>query len=123
MRSGASRSSPQQITWHGVKLNEPDWGFYSHSIALEIDGNPGDQDFYLAFNAYWGDLEFELPTRGETQNWRLVIDTSQPSPHDIADPGQELPIASSTYKVRARSVVILMAPHVPEQPPGSHPDA
>ena len=113
-QGGASSLSHEQLTWHGIRLNEPDWGYYSHSLALEIEGNPSDHDFYLAFNAYWEDLEFELPPRTETQPWRLVVDTSQPSPHDIADPGQEPPVAGNTYQVRARSVVILTAPHSAE---------
>ncbi len=39
-----------------------------------------------------------------------MVDTSLPSPHDIADDGQEFPLLSQdSYNVRARSVVVFVA--------------
>ena len=47
--------------WHGVKLNEPDWGDCSHSIALGAELRGEGLLFHLILNAYWEPLEFELP--------------------------------------------------------------
>jgi glycogen operon protein len=95
---------------HGVKLNQPDWGYFSHSVALTLrGGGVDDDDLYVAFNAYWEELEFELPTRPRKSPWLRAVDTSLPSPDDVADPGQEQPVKEATYLAGARSVVILIA--------------
>ena len=69
--------------WHGVKLNEPDWGDCSHSIALGAELRREGLLFYLILNAYWEPLEFELPDLGDGCSWRRWIDTALDSPHDI----------------------------------------
>jgi glycogen operon protein len=93
--------------WNGVKLNQPDWGDGSLSIALA--GEMGDAGimFYLILNAYWEPLTFELPVAKAENPWRRWIDTSLDSPNDIV-PWQGAPaIADSQYQVRDRSVVML----------------
>jgi isoamylase len=95
----------QHITWHGVKLGQPDWGYYSHSIALNLSA-PDQSDLHIMFNAYWQDLTFELPPL-EGRKWLRVLDTSLTPPQDIAEEGQEEPLEGQTYCVRARSVVVL----------------
>ena len=53
--------------------------------------------------------EFELPQIGERE-WFRLVDTAQPSPHDIAEEGQEFPLMSQeSYTVEALSVVIFVA--------------
>jgi isoamylase len=97
------------LQWHGVKLDWPDWGYYSHSLAFSVQGQRGR--FHLMLNAYWESLEFELPPPrpDSPASWRRVIDTSLESPHDIS-PWAEAPVVeTSTYKVQARSVVLLIA--------------
>jgi glycogen operon protein len=58
-------------------------------------------------NMYWEPLDFELPALSG-RRWCLAADTAQPSPDDIADPGEEPEINEDTYKVQGRSVVILV---------------
>ncbi|MFL7790654.1 MAG: glycogen-debranching protein, partial [Anaerolineae bacterium] len=97
------------LRWHGVKLNWPDWSYHSHSLAFSVQGRRGR--FHLMLNAYWEPLEFELPplSSDAPPAWRCVIDTSLESPHDIS-PWTEAPvIETSTYKVQARSIVLLIA--------------
>jgi glycogen operon protein len=99
----------EYIAYHGVQVGQPDWGHSSHSIALTLHGQDlGDDDVHLVFNAYWKDLDFELPARPREAQWLRAIDTSLAPPEDIAEPGQEHPICAKTYLVRARSVVILI---------------
>jgi isoamylase len=100
----------KHIECHGVKLNQPDWGYFSHSVALTLrGGSVDDDDLYIVFNAYWEDLEFELPARSRSSPWLRAVDTSLPSPDDVVDPGQEQPVEDATYLAAARSVVILIA--------------
>lgn len=97
------------IHWHGVKLNQPDWGHNSHCVSCSIDGNR--HWFHLISNAYWESLEFEIPTLpSEAEGgWRRIIDTSFESPHDFCSPHEAPLIDSSSYIVQARSVVLLIA--------------
>ena len=37
--------------WHGVKLFEPDWSPWSHSLALGADVSNQDLQFHLILNA------------------------------------------------------------------------
>jgi isoamylase len=104
----------RHIACHGVKLNQPDLGYFSHSIVLQLRGQSvGDDDLHIAFNAYWEDLEFELPARPRNSPWLRAVDTSLPTPDDIVDPGQERPVEEATYVAGARSVVILIAHNKP----------
>ncbi|MBN1933070.1 MAG: glycogen debranching protein GlgX [Anaerolineae bacterium] len=98
------------VHWHGVKLNQPDWSYYSHSIAMTLSGAPyDDDDIHIVFNAYWEDLEFELPPRPAGSPWQRAVDTALPSPQDIAEPGEEPEIKSKTIVAKARSVIVLIA--------------
>jgi glycogen operon protein len=93
--------------WHGVKLNQPDWGDWSHSLALEGELRRERWHVHLILNAYWEPLSFELPKLPSGDRWRLWIDTARESPHDIV-PWQEAPtVSDDTYRADARSVVML----------------
>ena len=50
-----------RIEWHGVEIGKPDWGSNSHSLALSMHNFACTQVRYIAINAYWKPLEFELP--------------------------------------------------------------
>ena len=56
---------------------------------------------------YWDKLDFELPVVAG-RSWFRALDTSQPSPDDIADPGKETPVPGSSYTVQGRSIVVLV---------------
>jgi len=94
-------------SWHGVKLDQPDWGENSHSIAFTARLRSEPILFYLALNAYWESLEFELPT--VAGGWRRWIDTSLASPEDIVEWQMAPASPGSTYQVGPRSVVVLYA--------------
>lgn len=59
------------IIFHGVKLKCPDFSYHSLSIAFEVFDKKSDNDFYIALNSYYKELEFELP--GE--NWEILVNT------------------------------------------------
>ena len=101
--TGATKS------WHGVKLNQPDWSDHSHSIAFSAELKREGQLIYLIFNAYWEPLEFELPRpeKGEGGCWKRWIDTSLQMPHDIVPWQEALPISGHSYQAGPRSVVVL----------------
>jgi glycogen operon protein len=93
--------------WHGPKLFQPDWGDNSHSVALEGALRGQGLRFHLILNAYWEPLNFELPMPEGAGPWRRWIDTGFDSPFDIV-PWQTPPtVSGGTYRVEARSVVML----------------
>ncbi|MGA7523610.1 MAG: glycogen debranching protein GlgX [Acidobacteriaceae bacterium] len=95
-------------SWHGVRLGEPDWSSPSHSLALHISCPDDRVTFYLILNAYWEELEFELPPASDDgQKWRRWIDTSLDSPTDILDWPEAALVLQSQYRAGAHSVVVL----------------
>ena len=83
------------VSWHGVAPNQPDWSDHSHSLAFMICGQHDHalggtgEFFYAAFNMFTEPLEFTLPRLPSGWKWRLLADTSRPSPEDIHEPGTE----------------------------------
>jgi glycogen operon protein len=101
-----------RTAWHGVKLDQPDWGDWSHSIAFGAEIEKEKLQFYMITNAFWDALEFELPTirdPGGSGWWRRWIDTGLESPQDIVEWQTAAAVAGNTYRAEARSVVVLLA--------------
>ncbi len=97
--------------WHGVKLNQPDWNNYSHSIALSVQVPSENLLLYFIFNAYWEQLDFELPPldSSDGNSWRRWVDTYLDSPQDVVAWDTAPMILSHTYQAGARSIVVLWA--------------
>jgi isoamylase len=96
-------------TWHGVKLNQPDWGKSSHSIAFTVENRRAKLFLHAIFNAYWQPLDFELPRLDNAQEnpWRRWIDTALDSPHDILEWAKAEPLRRYNYRAESRSVILL----------------
>ncbi|MBW7898830.1 Glycogen debranching enzyme [Candidatus Brocadiaceae bacterium B188] len=99
-----------KIVWHGVKLNQPDWGVDSHIIALTVKSIRGSFMFHIMINAYWKDMEFEIPPvyESEYEVWRRWIDTARESPDDILSWDEAAVVREAVYPVQSRSLVILV---------------
>jgi len=95
-----------RIHVHGIKLDQPDWGYESHSLAFTARGPVGGM-FHIMINAYREALAFELPPSVEGAGWRRWIDTSFASPDDICEMEEAPPIAGPTYLVPPHSIVCL----------------
>ena len=96
------------ITWHGVKLYEPDWASKSHSLAFTLHDPAVEEEIHVIMNAYWEPLIFELPGPHPHSHWYRIINTARPSPTDIVD-GTTEAVQGNTYQVADRSCVVLMA--------------
>lgn len=104
---GRSRFWREDVSWYGINGNV-DSGYDSHSIAFCLHGaSQMDSDIYIMVNSYWQDLNFTIQ-EGHANEWGRVVDTSLPSPSDFSEPGEEVFLESSTYNVKARSVVVLL---------------
>jgi isoamylase len=97
--------------WHGVRLNQPDWGPQSHSLAFGLEIARERMLMHMILNSYWEPLDFELPPMGGGVGnpWRRWIDTSLESPQDITEEGASPVVPGFHYRAEARSVVVLLA--------------
>jgi len=107
----------EDITWHGVKLGEPDWRHSSHSLAFTVKLTMDRTHYHIILNAYWEPLEFELPpvAGGARHPWRRWIDTFLDAPHDIVEWEHAPSVPGYTYRAEPRSVVVLFARLEPER--------
>ena len=99
-----------EICWHGVQAYLPDWGTHSHALAMSAISLDVKVAIYVIFNAYWAPLTFNLPLPPQDidGNWRRILDTALPSPHDIIPLGEPLPEIKGSYEVAPRSACLLV---------------
>ncbi len=95
------------IRWHGVRLNAPDWGETSRSIAMEAVRNDAGFRGWMALNSFEEALTFELPPAPTA--WRRRLDTSLASPNDVSDGAAMQIVTGGTYRVAAHSIVVLLS--------------
>ena len=98
------------LTWHGVKVGQPDWATSSHTIALTVEMRDERLIVHLIVNAYWEALDFGLPQIDRPAiSWRRWINTALDSPQDIVHWEAALPLSSSAVRAEPRSVIVLFA--------------
>lgn len=104
---GRSRFWRDDVSWYGA-TGEVDLDYWSHTLAFCLRGSSqGDQDIYVMINAYWEDLNFRI-REGEARDWLRFVDTSLSSPFDLLEAAKEEALASLSYEVKSRSVVVLL---------------
>jgi isoamylase len=98
-----------EIAWHGCRLNEPGWNdALCRVLSFTLGGLNDDPDLHVVLNMYDLGLDFELP-QIDGRRWAVAIDTAQPSPEDILEPGAELPVEGSSIHVFGRTAVVLVS--------------
>jgi len=96
------------LTWHGVKVGQPDWSMSSHSVALTVEMRDERLTVHLIANAYWEALDFELPQIGRSGiSWRCWINTALDQPQDIVHWEAARPARSFAIRAEPRSVIVL----------------
>ncbi len=106
------------VAWHGCRLGQPGWNDpETRVLSFTLGGFGADADLHVIFNMYHDALEFELPQL-DGYRWVRAVDTSMPSPEDIADPGSETAIDGSTYLASDRSVVVLASQKIAQKKAG-----
>ncbi len=108
--STLDKGNSAQLTWHGVRLQEPDWGDDSRSLAFTLhdDINVNSEPLHIMLNAYWEALTFELPPLPENRRWHRVLDSALPSPDDYCERQEAPVIEEESYRVAGRSSVVLV---------------
>ena len=102
-----SRFWRDDVRWRGIGA-AADLSYHSQTLAYYLKGGSlGDQDLYVMINAFTEPLVFTF-VDGSYKPWYRIIDTSQNSPNDIYEPGQEQQMFGTQYIVGARSIVVLV---------------
>lgn len=93
--------SQYEISWHGIHYKQPDWSYYSRSIACLIKGK---QSLFFIANNYYEALTFELPPIAS--KWRCLVNSAyiENDELEVVDRPQ--------YEVKAYSVCLFQA--IPE---------
>ncbi|HLY27458.1 MAG TPA: alpha-amylase family glycosyl hydrolase, partial [Aggregatilineales bacterium] len=82
----------RDITWHGVRLNKPDWSEGGRTLAFMLAGEyakgglVNDNDIYVAMNMHWRQRFFALPPATGDRRWHLFANSGE---HGIHWPGYE----------------------------------
>ncbi len=96
------------VTWHGQRLNDPRWGdpggqVLAYTLAAVVEN---EEDLHVMLNMSGNSIDMELPNV-PGRIWHCAVDTSQPSPADIFEAADEPKVEGHTYRIAARSVVVL----------------
>jgi glycogen operon protein len=99
-----------RVRWHGTKPSNPDWTGQSRTLAMELhSGGQGQPAFYVLMNAHWEPHLFTLPPTEGQHRWRRLVDTNLPSPDDIVEEPNAVPLdPGDHYLATPRSVVMLI---------------
>ncbi len=106
-----AEADPQGYTrvhWHGPTLDRPDWSEGSQVLAYTLTRSHDDDALHIIVNAGERPRRFGVPRAEAGLCWYRAIDTSQPSPFDIAEPGAERRVEGYEVVVAARTVVVLL---------------
>ena len=104
------------LKWHGVKLDNPDWGLQSHGLAATVGAPRLKATLHWMLSAYWEPLDFEIPPlpSGCKGPWLRWIDTACDPPEDIHPWRCGPPVTTFQCRVQPRSFAILVAPDIIE---------
>jgi glycogen operon protein len=101
-------SADPHIRWHGTKLGQPDWSAHSHALAFTMFHPAAAEKVHMMINAYWEQLEFEVPSPSEGRRWVQVVNTGHEAPDDFHEPGQAPAFEQQVSTLLPRSVSVLM---------------
>jgi len=116
------RSGMEDIAWflpNGNSMSEENWkedfakslGVFLNGKALKAEGPRGehltDNNFYIIFNAYEGELPYVLPPEEFGNSWTKVIDTNE---NFFEEENGQTFSPGETVTVQGRSVLVLKEP-------------
>jgi glycogen operon protein len=88
-----------------VKLGQPDWANWSHTLAWSLNDRERGPLIWCGMNAYHEDLSFEIPSC--PAGWLRVIDTGQEAGDDLSNNPQ--PLGGNAAPMRSRSLMLLVS--------------
>jgi isoamylase len=99
-----------RVSWHGIKVGDPDWTGVSRTLAFQMHGWHSQPDIYVMFNSHWEHRRFAIPPHEGRWHWKRLVDTNLASPDDIVEEQNAVPVKPADhYLVSPRSTVILIS--------------
>ncbi len=97
----------QDIAWHGLKLNKPQWSdLSSRVLACTLSRvESEEEDLHIMFNMSEDSLSMELPVL-EERTWHLAVDTARSMSLDIINPKQQQATKENCIQVCSHSVIV-----------------
>ncbi len=95
----------QDIVWHGLQPQQPEWDEKSRFIAASIHGADGTPKLYFAFNANFSASTLILPPLENDQKWSRIVDTSLPPPDDFSE--NPIPLENGEYTLPSHAALLL----------------
>jgi glycogen operon protein len=101
------------IRWHGIRLDQPDWGDASRLLSASFTNLSRTLELHLIANAYHGPLTCELPPEihGDQHRWHRLLDTSLEPPEDMHRVTEAPRLDDMVYTAGPYSVVLLFRPY------------
>jgi glycogen operon protein len=95
------------VTWHGVKLNEPLWNDPESRVLAYTLGALGnaEEDIHVVLNMSEESVQMALPALRDCV-WHRAIDTSRPSPENVLEPSDQRPVTGNAFWCPPRSVLV-----------------
>ena len=92
--------------FHGTALDHPDWSEKARHLSFTLRDPSGERFFHVIANAFWEPQEFAL---SDDRGWLRIVDTSLASPQDFVNEREAPLLEHPTYRVEARTCVLLMS--------------
>jgi glycogen operon protein len=101
------------IRWHGIKLDQPDWGDASRLMSASFTNLSRTLELHLIANAYHQPLTCELlpEIRGNEHRWHRLLDTALEPPDDMHRVANAPRLDNMHYTAGPFSVVLLFRPY------------
>jgi isoamylase len=105
-RPAPGRDIPD-ITWHGMRLNEPAWhDSTTQFLAFTIAGLTTNEDhLHVIFNMAGVGMDAPLPPM-PGKNWYPVVDTSDSATSGIFPPENQQPVVAMVWRAQPHSVIV-----------------
>ncbi|HXI14234.1 MAG TPA: isoamylase [Thermoanaerobaculia bacterium] len=103
--------TPNDVTWHGVRIGEPDFSRHSRSLAMHLSGSamtPHDCDVYFVANAWREALRFEIPPLPGSMSWARQLDTAAPTRDAFSTPEKLVGLSPADHVVVSAYSCILL---------------
>jgi len=102
---GDKDSKSLWVQWHGVKINNPDWGHWSQTLSYSINQGSNGALMWMGLNSYSKAMSFELPK--PISSWEILVDTASQSPDDLKAP--MMPTNQMIVDLESKSLVVLLS--------------
>ncbi len=106
------------VSWHGVVPNQPDWNNDNRFVAFTLNVPDQYPELYVAFNAGYTPQNITLPRPALPvvdggRHWEWVVNTANESPNDYYDEGKRPTLSGTTFEMQPYSAIVLVS--VPDQ--------